>query len=87
MRGSSSSSRAVTSLKLNSVVKESGRIPPDVHASHIHPLQLPSHQPIGQGGAHEALGVELTHIKKILGPSGKTYGHQKPVEEILAGTE
>ena len=30
--------------------------------------------------------VELTHIKKILGPSGKTYAHQKPVAEIMGKT-
>ena len=84
MRGSSSSSRAVTSLKLNSVVKESGRIPPDVHASHIlysclRTSPLAREEPMKHW-------VELSHIKKILEPSGKTYAHQKPVEEIMGKT-
>ena len=30
--------------------------------------------------------VELSHIKKIPEPSGKAYGHQKPVEEIMGKT-
>ena len=77
VRGSSSSSRAVTSLKLNTVVKESGRILPDMHASHI--LSLAREEPMKHW-------VELSHIRKILEPSGKTYAHHKTVEEILGKT-
>ena len=72
VRGSSSS------LKLNSVVKESGRIPPDVHASHIlysclRTSPLAREEPMKHW-------VKRSYITEILEPSGKTYANQSPVK-------
>jgi len=66
------------------VVKESGRIPPDVHASHIlysclRTSQLDRKEPMKRW-------VKLSQIKEILQPYGKTYANQASVEEIMGKT-